>query len=511
MSDVLCIRFREPELSPLSSLAWVLLSPQAEVLDSGHCLLQDLDNKVPAKNGPRQTTIIAPTESLLLTKISVPEAQRRHLRQVLPFIVEEQIIDPIESMHLVVPALAVEDSMLVGCVRRELLEQWLQLFQAVEIEPDRLVADALCVPRENTDWQLLYDDARVLLHQADGGEGMCLTADTSQPVLEIMLNQAVDSEAGSGDENLVDEPGLVDSPAPTLSRPASIGMFLCNAEPFAELAQERARILVDSPAPENSELSGDVSGNEVHEIPEPHVQPPESASTDEMSDETDFQQRNAEERKKISEYVRSENVSAELTDLSETASEALAITAVREQEGILNFLQGDFTPLNANAATRKFIARVGMACAACLAIFLIVTLAGGLYLNIRADDYHAKSVAIYKELFPKQRRVRDPVRQMKSQLRGGSVSATVSDFLPLLDVASKSLQQIEEQADSDTTIKQLRYDAQRGSINMELQTNNIDELESYRDLLSGEGLSVDILSANQDDGIVSGRLQIGRS
>ena len=198
-------------------------------------------------------------------------------------------------------------------------------------------------------------------------------------------------------------------------------------------------------------------------------------------------------------------------DLSETATEVVAITAVREQDNLLNFLQGEFTPFNANAATRTFIKRVSMACAACLALFLVVTMAGGFYLNVRADSYYDKSVAIYKELFPKQRRVRDPVRQMKSQLRGGSVASTVSDFLPLLDVASKSLQQIEEQNNTDTTIRQLRYDAQRGSISMELRTSNIDELESYRDLLSNEGLSVDILSANQDDGSVNGRLQIGRS
>lgn len=502
MSDVLCIRFRDSELTPLSTLSWVVLTPQAEVQSSGHCLLQDLDREIPAKSGPRQTTIIVPTEAILLTKILVPEVQRRHLRQTLPFMVEEQIIDPIESMHLVTPALAVGEQQLVGCIRRELLSDWLDLLNAVEIQPDRLVADALCAPSQNGDWQLLFDRQRVLLRQPDGSEGMSLMHDSLRPVLEILLNQSIDSESEATDSIVDDD--VVDYVEVMQHRPSSIAMYLCPEESLADLAKRRAELLEsdDKESDDESKEAGSPDNTEV-EIP--------AEQDSVLVDDHELQESSEAERKSLAEYIRSENIDAQLINLSETATEALAITAVREQDKLLNFLQGDFTPLNANVATRSFIKKVGVACAACLGLFLIVTLAGGFYLNIRADGYHDKSVAIYKELFPKQRRIRDPVRQMKSQLRGGSVATTVSDFLPLLDVASKSLQQIEQQNDSNTTIRQLRYDAQRGSINMELQTSNIDELESYRDLLSGEGLSVDILSANQDDNVVNGRLQIGRS
>ena len=547
MSDVLCIRFRDIELSPLSSLSWVLLSPQAEVQSSGHCLLQELDQQIPPKNGPRLTTIIVPTEALLLTKISVPEAQRRHLRQTLPFMVEEQIIDPVESMHLVTPSLVVGDSQLVGCIHKDLLGNWLQLLSAVDIEPDRLVADTLCTPNEDGDWQILFDQSRVLLRQSDGVEGISLTRETVRPVLEMILNQARDVGVGSRDEtdeNIIEDTESIDYAELVQKRPEAIILYICRQEPLVDLQKRRAKLLE---AASNTDASGasiaefsdgnlaeshlaNFSGNNHGKDSGVDIVGVENSDVENSSGEEiaafddlggDLEKAAAQEieptdasaasRKLLAEYIRSENIDARLVDLSETATEALSITAVREQDNLLNFLQGDFTPLNANVATRKFIARVGAACAACLGLFLIVTLAGGFYLNMRADNYHADSVAIYKELFPKQRRVRDPVRQMKSQLRGGSVATTVSDFLPLLDAASKSLQQIEEKSTADTTIKQLRYDAQRGSINMELQTGNIDELESYRDLLSSEGLNVDILSANQDDNVVNGRLQIGRS
>ena len=505
MSDILCIRFRDVELSPLSSVSWVVLSPAAEIQHSGHSLLQDISEHIPAKSGARQTVLIAPTEALLLTKVTVPDAQRRHLGQVLPFIVEEQIIDPIEDMHLVVPKLSLEENLVVGCVRKDRIEHWLALFKAVEIEPDRLIADALCVPRNNGDWQLLFDQQKVLLRQYGGVEGMSLAPEATRSVLEIMLNQASEADIIDPADTVFDETEEHDALSVSLSRPSTVALYRCDEEPLADLHVERERLLAETKL---STADGDAA-NDVHDddVEAGDVDVGDVELTNAQRDVVDINNF----RKEIAEFLRSENIDGKLVDLSETATEVVAITAVREQDNLLNFLQGEFTPFNANAATRTFIKRVSMACAACLALFLVVTMAGGFYLNVRADSYYDKSVAIYKELFPKQRRVRDPVRQMKSQLRGGSVASTVSDFLPLLDVASKSLQQIEEQNNTDTTIRQLRYDAQRGSISMELRTSNIDELESYRDLLSNEGLSVDILSANQDDGSVNGRLQIGRS
>lgn len=518
MSDILCIRFRDVELSPLSSISWVVLSPAAEIQHSGHSLLQDLSEHIPAKSGARKTILIAPTESLLLTKVMVPDAQRRHLGQVLPFIVEEQIIDPIEDMHLVVPKLSLDENLAVGCVRKDRLEHWLALFKAVEIEPDRLIADALCVPRNNGDWQLLFDQQQVLLRQYGGVEGMSLAPKATRAVLEIMLNQASESDAlDATTDTVFDDSEEHDSLSVKLSRPGAVALYCCDEEPLTDLHVERERLLAEAKLnTADGEAANDVEAVVVGDAELGDVEtggpvaggPVAGGQVDggqvDGVDVNDF-------RKEIAEFLRSENIDGKLVDLAETATEVIAITAVREQDNILNFLQGEFTPFNENATTRTFIKRVSMACAACLALFLVVTMAGGFYLNVRADGYYDKSVAIYKELFPKQRRVRDPVRQMKSQLRGGSVASTVSDFLPLLDVASKSLQKIEEQNNTDTTIRQLRYDAQRGSISMELRTSNIDELESYRDLLSSEGLSVDILSANQDEGSVNGRLQIGRS
>ena len=145
---------------------------------------------------------------------------------------------------------------------------------------------------------------------------------------------------------------------------------------------------------------------------------------------------------------------------------------------------------------------------ACVALFLVVTLAGGFYLNYKADQYFDDSVVIYRSVFPKQTKVIDPVKQMQRQLQGKTVGGTTSDFLPLLDAASRALSSLDTEQPS--TIGQLRYDNQRGHIIVDLRVSNIDILESYKEQLMSEGLDVDILSANQDQERVNGRMQISR-
>jgi type II secretory pathway component PulL len=97
---------------------------------------------------------------------------------------------------------------------------------------------------------------------------------------------------------------------------------------------------------------------------------------------------------------------------------------------------------------------------------------------------------------------------MQRQLTGKTMGGTTSDFLPLLDAASRALSNLETEVPS--TIGQLRYDNQRGHIIIDLRVNSIDILESYKEQLTAEALTVDILSANQDQEMVNGRMQISR-
>ena len=216
----------------------------------------------------------------------------------------------------------------------------------------------------------------------------------------------------------------------------------------------------------------------------------------------------AEFKTELGDFIRSENIDTREVVYTESCSDLLAVNAVHTVETTLNLLQGEFSPISANAANRKFIRKSGAIISACVAVFLVVTMAGGFYLNVKADQYFDDSVTIYRSVFPKQKKVIDPVKQMQRQLAGKTMGGTTSDFLPLLDAASRALSNLETEVPS--TIGQLRYDNQRGHIIIDLRVNSIDILESYKEQLTAESLTVDILSANQDQEMVNGRMQISR-
>ena len=140
---------------------------------------------------------------------------------------------------------------------------------------------------------------------------------------------------------------------------------------------------------------------------------------------------------------------------TESMSELLAINAVRSFDQSLNLLQGDFRPKSASAGSRRIIKKTSFILSVVLGLFMLVTLGGGSYLNYQADQYYADSVSIYKSLFPQQRRVIDPVKQLRRQLRGQVVGRTTSEFLPLLDAASEAMSSLD--MSSSSVISLLRH------------------------------------------------------
>ncbi|MDG2035880.1 MAG: type II secretion system protein GspL [Pseudomonadales bacterium] len=484
MSDFLCLRFKHSDIQELSSVAWSVLSADGRIQASGHGSLNDIAAQIPVSKAPRRNILIVPSSSVLLTSAKVPLKQHRHLKQVLGFVVEEQIIDPIESMHLATPAYHADETVHIAAVNRDLLASWLGALELQNILPDYLFVDVLCVPQKAGDWQLMFEDDKVLFRDADHS-GMVLDKNTAKSVLQLAISNNL--SAGNTPDNSLNSDtqlftGEDDSDllvTPTIKALNSIALLIAEKDSLSANANANANA-----------NAGDVD------------------SYTEDDDSYDGATTPSAFKAELGDFIRSENVETREIDYTETCSDLLAVSAVQRVEATLNLLQGEFSPVSANAADRKFIRKAVAIVSACVALFLVVTLAGGFYLNYKADQYFDDSVVIYRSVFPKQTKVIDPVKQMQRQLQGKTVGGTTSDFLPLLDAASRALSSLDTEQPS--TIGQLRYDNQRGHIIVDLRVSNIDILESYKEQLMSEGLDVDILSANQDQERVNGRMQISR-
>lgn len=513
MSDYLCIRVSESELTLWSVVSWAVVSPTAQIMASGMSLLKDLNDEVPESEQARRSLVIVPSESVLLKSAAVAPGQQRHLKQILPFVVEEFIIDPIENMHLATPVLHSGSHVAVACVKRSSMHLWVDTFEQVGIQADYMFCDVLCVPQyDGNHWSLLVDGAKVLFRDAKQS-GMVLDEQSAESILGIAITNSHATESSENIDDATSDSATATPEQVTLISVAEDNQnlhntLLHNAQLLKQHAEDEAGTLdefneAENPVSQNDQASAINLTQEPDQLLDEELSEVSSANLESYAAGA-FVER-------LDRYIRSENIETQNKHYSETAAEFLMISSVQSLESGLNLLQGDFKAISAGAESRRFIRKISISVAACLSLFLLLTLAGGGYLNYRADQYFDQSVTIYRSLFPSQRRVRNPVREMKNRLKGGSLVGARSEFLPLLDAASKSLASLDPNSEVETSITQLRYDTQRGQIAVDIRVGNIDQLEVYRDALIAEGLSVDILSANRDGEVINGRIQIGRS
>ncbi len=117
-------------------------------------------------------TILVPTERVRLLAIDLPLPNRARRLAALPFAIEDQVAEPIESLHLALgtrtaPAEA-PHRYLVGVVRAETMAEWVALAEANGLGAAPMVPDVLLLPRPVEGWAVEVRDGRALVLAADG-------------------------------------------------------------------------------------------------------------------------------------------------------------------------------------------------------------------------------------------------------------------------------------------------------------------------------------------------------
>src|SRR5690606_12956509 len=116
----------------------------------------------------------------------------------------------------------------------------------------------------------------------------------------------------------------------------------------------------------------------------------------------------------------------------------------------------------------------------------------------QADRTEANAVALYREIFPQERRVISPRKQMAAHLQGG---APTQSLLPLLAQAAGGLE--------GTGVEELRYRRERNRLQLQVRAPSREALERVQQQLGAGGLAVEINSAAEQGGDPVGRLVIG--
>jgi general secretion pathway protein L len=125
---------------------------------------------IAAPDGP--ATILVPTERVRLLAVDLPLPNRARRLAALPFAIEDQVAEPIESLHLALGARTAPaeapSRFLVGVVRAETMAEWVALAEAEGLGGAPMVPDVLLLPRPVEGWAVEVRDGRALVLAADG-------------------------------------------------------------------------------------------------------------------------------------------------------------------------------------------------------------------------------------------------------------------------------------------------------------------------------------------------------
>ena len=172
----------------------------------------------------------------------------------------------------------------------------------------------------------------------------------------------------------------------------------------------------------------------------------------------------------------------------------------RADPGVVNLLQGDYTPARPPTENAYRWRAVAALAAIWLVIGLTSMVAQGIWARVQANNLQAKSEALYRDIYPGETRINNVQRQMRQKLGQGAAGQGAA-FMTYLG-------QLAQGIDRSVSVWSLTYSGTRDELAADLQLSNYDALETLKQRLGKLGVAVDITSAEQQDSGVRARIRL---
>jgi general secretion pathway protein L len=174
----------------------------------------------------------------------------------------------------------------------------------------------------------------------------------------------------------------------------------------------------------------------------------------------------------------------------------------RDHPGVINLLQGDYAPPKAQSTSSAGWRTLGTVAAAWAAVAFLALVAQGFWADLQADRLNDEAEALYRDIFPDDRRITNIRRQTLAHL--GERSS--EDGLGLLAMVTELGQVL----GPTMQLMSVNFTAARGELAVDLVLPRYDDLERIKTALEQRQLTVEIASAEtQQDNTVRARLRLG--
>ncbi|MFM2606220.1 type II secretion system protein GspL [Vibrio chagasii] len=164
MSEFLTVRLSSEPQSPVQWLVWS--TSQQEVIASGELSSwEQLDELTPYAE-KRSCIALLPGNECLIKRVEIPKGAARQFDSMLPFLLEDEVAQDIEDLHLTILDKDATHATVCG-VEREWLKQALDTFRGANIIFRKVLPDTLALPLEEQGISALQIEQHWLLRQSN--------------------------------------------------------------------------------------------------------------------------------------------------------------------------------------------------------------------------------------------------------------------------------------------------------------------------------------------------------
>ncbi|WP_375321392.1 type II secretion system protein GspL [Aliivibrio logei] len=164
MSEHLIIRLNSQSSDPIQ---WIVWSPEnKEVIASGELSSSETLESLTQYSAQRSVSVLLPSSDILLREVSIPEGAARQFPSMLPFIIEDDLAQDVDDLHIVILKKDSKTAQ-VAVVEHQKMERWISLLADAGIQTKRFIPDVLSLPSHqdgvamvelNQQWLLRYGE-----------------------------------------------------------------------------------------------------------------------------------------------------------------------------------------------------------------------------------------------------------------------------------------------------------------------------------------------------------------
>lgn len=126
----------------------------------------------------RRVVVLVPSADVRLASVRLPVRQASKALQAIPFALEDQLADDVETLHFALGNRQADGSWPVAVVAHARMAQWLGFFTERGLRPDAMIPDVLALPvPDDRHFSLLIDGNEIIVRTHLGGGFVCQRED----------------------------------------------------------------------------------------------------------------------------------------------------------------------------------------------------------------------------------------------------------------------------------------------------------------------------------------------